>query len=52
MHIKRIVKSICSVRMKTRAELENFKVIDLVPDQNMFTFRFEALNAAVKQVNT
>ncbi|EOC7929196.1 SulP family inorganic anion transporter [Vibrio cholerae] len=37
---------------KTRAELEKFKVIDLVPDQNMFTFRYEALNAAVKQVNT
>ncbi|RBM37558.1 SulP family inorganic anion transporter [Vibrio tarriae] len=37
---------------KTRAELEKFKVIDLVPDQNMFSFRYEALNAAVKQVNT
>ncbi|HFG1934416.1 SulP family inorganic anion transporter [Vibrio cholerae] len=37
---------------KTRVELEKFKVIDLVPDQNMFTFRYEALNAAVKQVNT
>ncbi|EKF9413811.1 SulP family inorganic anion transporter [Vibrio cholerae] len=36
---------------KTRAELEKFKVIDLVPDQNMFSFRYEALNAAVKQVN-
>ncbi|WP_220105825.1 SulP family inorganic anion transporter [Vibrio cholerae] len=35
---------------KTRAELEKFHVIDLVPDQNMFTFRYEALNAAVKQV--
>ncbi|HGF7182807.1 TPA: SulP family inorganic anion transporter [Vibrio cholerae] len=37
---------------KTRSELEKFHVIDLVPDQNMFTFRYEALNAAVKQVNT
>ncbi len=47
------MKSIYSVLMKkTRAELEKFKVIDLVPDQNMFTFRYEALNAAVKQVNT
>ncbi|ENM3851038.1 SulP family inorganic anion transporter [Vibrio cholerae] len=36
---------------KTRSELEKFHVIDLVPDQNMFTFRYEALNAAVKQVN-
>lgn len=35
---------------KTRSELEKFHVIDLVPDQNMFTFRYEALNAAVKQV--
>ncbi|EGQ9417129.1 SulP family inorganic anion transporter [Vibrio cholerae] len=37
---------------KTRSELEKFHVIDLVPEQNMFTFRYEALNAAVKQVNT
>ncbi|SYZ82226.1 sulfate permease family protein [Vibrio paracholerae] len=37
---------------KTRSELEKFHFIDLVPDQNMFTFRYEALNAAVKQVNT
>ncbi|MBY3672768.1 sodium-independent anion transporter [Vibrio paracholerae] len=37
---------------KTRSELEKFHVIDLVQDQNMFTFRYEALNAAVKQVNT
>ncbi|KDO15030.1 Bicarbonate transporter BicA [Vibrio metoecus] len=35
---------------KTRAELEKFHVIDLVPDSNTFSFRYEALNAAVKQV--
>jgi len=37
---------------KTRAELEKFHVIELVPDSNTFCFRYEALNAAVKQVTT
>ncbi|MBS9901482.1 SulP family inorganic anion transporter [Vibrio alginolyticus] len=31
---------------RTREQLEKFHVIDLVPDENMYQFRYEALNAA------
>lgn len=32
---------------RTREQLEKFHVIDLVPNDNMYQFRYEALNAAV-----
>lgn len=35
---------------RTREQLENFHVIDLVPNDNMYQFRYEALNAAVAHV--
>ncbi|EPP5337217.1 SulP family inorganic anion transporter [Vibrio alginolyticus] len=35
---------------RTREQLEKFHVIDLVPDENMYQFRYEALNAAVAHV--
>ncbi|MCS0297751.1 SulP family inorganic anion transporter [Vibrio alginolyticus] len=35
---------------RTREQLEKFHVIDLVPDENMYQFRYEALNAAVTHV--
>ncbi|WP_025633504.1 SulP family inorganic anion transporter, partial [Vibrio parahaemolyticus] len=35
---------------RTREQLEKFHVIDLVPDNNMYQFRYEALNAAVAHV--
>ncbi|EJN8559852.1 SulP family inorganic anion transporter [Vibrio alginolyticus] len=35
---------------RTREQLEKFHVIDLVPDENMYQFRHEALNAAVAHV--
>nr|WP_306309096.1 MULTISPECIES: SulP family inorganic anion transporter [unclassified Vibrio] len=35
---------------RTREQLEKFHVIDLVPDENMYQFRYEALNAAVGHV--
>lgn len=37
---------------KTRQQLEKFHVIDLVPQDNTFKFRYEALRAAVKHVET
>ncbi|MDC5704161.1 SulP family inorganic anion transporter [Vibrio europaeus] len=37
---------------KTRQQLEKFHVIDLVPQDNTFKFRYEALRAAVKHVDT
>ena len=37
---------------RTREQLEKFHVIDLVPDENTYKFRYEALNAAVKHVET
>ncbi len=37
---------------RTREQLEKFHVIDLVPDNNMYQFRFEALNAAVAHVES
>ncbi len=37
---------------RTREQLEKFHVIDLVPDQNTYKFRYEALNAAIKHVET
>ncbi|MFH4370865.1 SulP family inorganic anion transporter [Vibrio alginolyticus] len=35
---------------RTREQLEKFHVIDLVPDENMYQFRYEAFNAAVAHV--
>lgn len=35
---------------RTREQLEKFHVIDLVPDENMYQFRYEALNEAVAHV--
>ncbi|HHX8655581.1 TPA: SulP family inorganic anion transporter [Vibrio diabolicus] len=35
---------------RTREQLEKFHVIDLVPNDNMYQFRYEALNAAVAHV--
>ncbi len=35
---------------RTREQLEKFRVIDLVPDNNIYGFRYEALNAAVSYV--
>ncbi|PFG55373.1 SulP family sulfate permease [Vibrio sp. ES.051] len=35
---------------QTREQLEKFHVIDLVPDANLYQFRYEALNAAVAHV--
>lgn len=35
---------------RTREQLEKFHVIDLVPDTNIYRFRYEALNAAVAHV--
>ncbi|EGR2794837.1 SulP family inorganic anion transporter [Vibrio navarrensis] len=35
---------------RTREQLERFHVLDLVPAENTFKFRYEALNAAVKTV--
>ncbi len=35
---------------RTREQLEKFHVIDLVPNNNMYQFRYEALNAAVAHV--
>ncbi|HCM1037364.1 TPA: SulP family inorganic anion transporter [Vibrio parahaemolyticus] len=37
---------------RTREQLEKFHVIDLVPDNNMYQFRYEALNAAVAHVGS
>ncbi|TOQ36095.1 SulP family inorganic anion transporter [Vibrio parahaemolyticus] len=37
---------------RTREQLEKFNVIDLVPDNNMYQFRYEALNAAVAHVES
>ncbi|TNZ81076.1 SulP family inorganic anion transporter [Vibrio parahaemolyticus] len=37
---------------RTRDQLEKFHVIDLVPDNNMYQFRYEALNAAVAHVES
>ncbi|HCH0719533.1 TPA: SulP family inorganic anion transporter [Vibrio parahaemolyticus] len=37
---------------RTREQLEKFHVIDLVPDNNMYQFRYEALNAAVAYVES
>ncbi|WP_282149728.1 SulP family inorganic anion transporter [Vibrio diabolicus] len=36
---------------RTREQLEKFHVIDLVPNDNMYQFRYEALNAAVAHVD-
>lgn len=36
---------------QTRQQLEKFHVIDLVPDENTFKFRYEALKAAIKHVD-
>ncbi|EGQ9301592.1 SulP family inorganic anion transporter [Vibrio vulnificus] len=35
---------------RVREQLEKFHVLDLVPDENTFKFRYEALNAAVNKV--
>ncbi|MGI2936217.1 SulP family inorganic anion transporter [Vibrio diabolicus] len=35
---------------RTREQLEKFHVIDLVPNDNMYQFRYEALNAVVAHV--
>nr|WP_274613590.1 SulP family inorganic anion transporter [Vibrio diabolicus] len=35
---------------RTREQLEKFHVIDLIPNDNMYQFRYEALNAAVAHV--
>ncbi|MEF1310823.1 SulP family inorganic anion transporter [Vibrio mytili] len=37
---------------RTREQLEKFHVIDLVPDANIYQFRYEALNSAVKYVES
>ncbi|EGQ8953181.1 SulP family inorganic anion transporter [Vibrio parahaemolyticus] len=37
---------------RTREQLEKFHVIDLVPDNNMYQFRYGALNAAVAHVES
>ncbi|HGZ6765945.1 SulP family inorganic anion transporter [Vibrio parahaemolyticus] len=37
---------------RTREQLEKFHVIDLVPDNNMYQFRYEALNAAIAHVES
>ncbi|EPB6517388.1 SulP family inorganic anion transporter [Vibrio parahaemolyticus] len=37
---------------RTREQLEKFHVIDLVQDNNMYQFRYEALNAAVAHVES
>ncbi|TMX73914.1 SulP family inorganic anion transporter [Vibrio parahaemolyticus] len=37
---------------RTREQLEKFHVIDLVPDNNTYQFRYEALNAAVAHVES
>ncbi len=37
---------------RTREQLDKFHVIDLVPDNNMYQFRYEALNAAVAHVES
>ncbi|WP_281947602.1 SulP family inorganic anion transporter [Vibrio parahaemolyticus] len=37
---------------RTREQLEKFHVIDLVPDNNMYQFRYEALNVAVAHVES
>ncbi|NAW97532.1 MULTISPECIES: SulP family inorganic anion transporter [unclassified Vibrio] len=34
----------------TKQQLEKFHILDLVPTEQTFSFRYEALNAAVKQV--
>ncbi|KAB2824383.1 SulP family inorganic anion transporter [Aliivibrio finisterrensis] len=36
---------------KTREQLEKFHVTDLVPDENTFKFRYEALKSAVRYVS-
>ncbi|EMN7237596.1 SulP family inorganic anion transporter [Vibrio parahaemolyticus] len=41
-----------SPNQRTREQLEKFHVIDLVPDNNMYQFRYEALNAAVAHVES
>ncbi|HAS6204601.1 SulP family inorganic anion transporter [Vibrio vulnificus] len=35
---------------RVREQLEKFHVLDLVPDENTFKYRYEALNAAVNKV--
>jgi SulP family sulfate permease len=45
----------CSVyllcpNVHTKQQLEKFHILDLVPTEQTFSFRYEALNAAVKQV--
>ncbi|HGF5119341.1 SulP family inorganic anion transporter [Vibrio parahaemolyticus] len=37
---------------RTCEQLEKFHIIDLVPDNNMYQFRYEALNAAVAHVES
>lgn len=33
-------------------QLEKFHILDLVPGQNIYSFRYEALRAAIKHVET
>ena len=39
------------VHDKTREQLEKFHVTDLVPDENTFKFRYEALKSAIRYVS-
>ncbi|KGK12725.1 SulP family inorganic anion transporter [Vibrio navarrensis] len=53
--IKDALEAHCEVYLlcpneRTREQLERFHVLDLVPAENTFKFRYEALNAAVKTV--
>ncbi|MGR5418145.1 SulP family inorganic anion transporter [Vibrio diabolicus] len=53
--IKDALEANCAVYLlcpneRTREQLEKFHVIDLVPNDNMYQFRYEALNAAVAHV--
>ncbi|EHR0226462.1 SulP family inorganic anion transporter [Vibrio parahaemolyticus] len=55
--IKDALDACCEVYLlcpnqRTREQLEKFHVIDLVPDNNMYQFRYEALNAAVAHVES
>ncbi|MDN3609068.1 SulP family inorganic anion transporter [Vibrio ostreicida] len=53
--IKDALEACCQVYLlcpnqTTRQQLEKFHVIDLVPDDNTYRFRYEALRAAIKYV--
>ena len=55
--IKDALEANCQVYLlcpneSTRQQLEKFHVIDLVPEENTYRFRYEALKAALKHVES